>query len=234
MSQKTVLITGASRGIGLTFCKQYKALGWKIIAAVRNPEAAANTLSDVGVDKIVQLEVTDEPSILNAAKELEGEAIDLLLNNAGILDRLTLETTTKEDMLRHYDINTVGPFLITRAFLPNLRAAVAKNGSAIVGNMSSWLGCITEINAGGPMALYAYRGSKSALNMVTAAYALDLKADGIIAVALHPGVVATEITAFKGPVQPEDSVRGLIKVLSGVTMEQTGKFLTFDERELPW
>ncbi|TMW66296.1 hypothetical protein Poli38472_004061 [Pythium oligandrum] len=230
--QKTVLITGASRGIGLTFCKHYKALGWKVIVAVRNPEA--ETLKEVGVDKVVRLEASDEASILNAAKELEGEPIDLLLNNAGFMIRAGLETTTKEDMMRHYEVNTVGPFLVARAFLPNLRAAVAKNGSAIVANMSSWLGCITEINAGGPMALYAYRGSKSGLNVVTAALALDLKADSIVAVALHPGVVATEMTSFTGLVQPDDSVGGLIKVLSSLTMEKTGKFLTFDDRELPW
>uniref|UniRef100_K3XCT6 Uncharacterized protein n=1 Tax=Globisporangium ultimum (strain ATCC 200006 / CBS 805.95 / DAOM BR144) TaxID=431595 RepID=K3XCT6_GLOUD len=157
---KTVLITGATRGIGLTLAEHYVRLGWKVIGAVRDPAAA---------DK---LDSSDEASILNAAKALEGEAIDLLINNAGILlSSGTLAATTKDDLLKQFEVNSVGPFLVTRAFIPHLKAAVAKHGSAYVAQISSVMGSI-GLNFGG---YYGYRESKAAVNMINSSLAIDLK-----------------------------------------------------------
>uniref|UniRef100_K3XCQ0 NAD(P)-binding domain-containing protein n=1 Tax=Globisporangium ultimum (strain ATCC 200006 / CBS 805.95 / DAOM BR144) TaxID=431595 RepID=K3XCQ0_GLOUD len=108
MVQKTVLITGSSRTIGLKFAEKYVKLGWNVIGAARTPATAG---------KIVQLDTSDETSILSAVKELGDKAIDLLINNAGIyIDSGTLASTTKDDLLKQFEVNTIGPFLVTRAF----------------------------------------------------------------------------------------------------------------------
>ncbi|TMW66295.1 hypothetical protein Poli38472_004060 [Pythium oligandrum] len=227
---KTVLITGASRGIGLTFTKHYVQAGWQVIAAARNP-LAASELQALTPYKIVQVDVADEETILNAAKELEGEAIDLLINNAGMLERETLDNTNKSDVMRQFEVNAVGSFLVTRAFVTHLKAAAAKNGLAKVANLSSRLGSITLNDNGG---LYGYHASKAALNMINKSLAVDLKPSNIATVVYHPGYVATDMNKFQGVVQQADSVRGLTTHIEGTTLEHTGKFYDFEGNDLPW
>jgi NAD(P)-dependent dehydrogenase (short-subunit alcohol dehydrogenase family) len=123
--QKTVFVAGGTRGIGLALVEVYKQNGWKVIASARNLDTA-DELKALSPNKIVQLDTSDEASILQAAKELEGEPIDLLINNAGIANSDTIATATKASMVQHFEVNAVGPFLMTRALLPNLRAAVAR------------------------------------------------------------------------------------------------------------
>ncbi|POM72463.1 Short chain dehydrogenase, partial [Phytophthora palmivora] len=163
MAGKTVLITGSNRGIGFAFAQHYVKQGWNVIATARNVDAAEE-LKNLKPWKLVTLDTGDEQSILQAAKTLEGVAVDLLINNGGISLGGGLDVTTKEDMMRQFEVNTVGPFLMTRAFLPNLRLAVAARGQAFVAQITSRMGSITDIGSGGS---YVYCGSKTALNMVT-------------------------------------------------------------------
>lgn len=180
---------------------------------------------------LVQIDTGDEASILNAASELQGVPIDLLLNNAGIGGAGSLQDATKESLMRQFEVNAVGPFLMTRAFVPNLKLAAGARGNAIVAQVSSRMGSIDDNTSGG---LYGYRASKTAVNMINSSLAVDLKSDKIIAVALHPGYVVTRITNFTGGQKPEESVAGLTKVLEGLTPEDSGKFLNYEGEVLPW
>lgn len=185
--------------------------------------------------KIVQLDVSDEQSIANAAEVLKGEPIDVLINNAGILEDGSLQTSSKESFMRQFEINTVAPFLVTRALLENLRLASKQNGEAKVASVSSQLGSIT-LNVDGPFAgiLYGYRASKTALNMVVSSLALDLKADKIIAVVLDPGYVNTEINNHAGVMEASDSATGMSTVIAGLTIADTGKFFDYTGVDTPW
>ncbi|KAL4139037.1 hypothetical protein PRIC2_002535 [Phytophthora ramorum] len=230
MSAKTVLITGSNRGIGLAFTKHYVSNGWKVIAAARDPQSATD-LKDLKLEKIVQIDTSDEASIAAAVEQLKDEPIDLLINNAGIGGGGGIDQTTKAEMMKQFEVNTVGPFLVTRAFLPNLKLAATKSGSATVGQVSSRMGSIADNGSGG---MYGYRASKTALNMVNSSLATDLEAEKIIALALHPGYVVTRMTGHTGQTTPEDSVAGLTKIITEATPEDSGKFFHFNGTRLPW
>lgn len=187
-------------------------------------------LKNLSLYKLVQLDSADEASIMSVAKQLEGEPIDLLINNAGIFVRADLAGATKHDLMKTFEVNTVGPFLVTRAFVPHLKAAVAKNGAAAVAQISSQLGSIERTNGG----YYSYRASKAALNMVNASLAVDLKNDGIAAFTLHPGYVATDINNHQGSISTETSVTGLIGALDKLTIEDSGKFIDYNSESMPW
>ncbi|GAB9476875.1 Short chain dehydrogenase [Globisporangium polare] len=230
-TSKTILITGATRGIGLKLAELYIKLGWNVIGAARDP-AKADQLKALSPFKIVQLDAADENSILSAANELAGEAIDLLINNAGILTAADFASTTKTDLLQQYEVNAVGPFLVTRAFVPHLKAAVAKNGAAAVAQISSQIGSIT-MNTGEWHGYHGYRASKAALNQLHASITIDLKSDGIAAFALHPGVVVTDLTG-QGSITADESASALVDVIAKLTIDDTGKFYSYTGDSLPW
>lgn len=233
---KTVLITGATRGIGLKFAELYIQRGWNVIGAARNL-SKAEKLDALSPYKIVQLDTSDEASILRAAKELEGESIDLLINNAGIAFTNDFTTTTKEDLLQQLETNSVGPFLVTRAFVSHLRAAVAKRGAASVAQISSSLGSISLNNGEGDWAglrYYGYRASKATLNMLNASLAIDLKSDGIAAFTFCPGYVATDMNNHSGVLSADTAVNSLISTIEKLTIADTGKFLNSDGESIPW
>jgi NAD(P)-dependent dehydrogenase (short-subunit alcohol dehydrogenase family) len=183
--------------------------------------------------KLVSFDCTDEESIAQAAQELKGVPIDLLINNAGIYMDGGLETTTKGMLLRQFEVNTVGPFLVTRALLPNLKLAAQESGQdgALVVTVSSQMGSIASNTNGGN---YSYGASKAAVNMVSASLASDLKKENIAAIVVHPGYVATDLTGGLGDVHTGESVRGMASVIQKVTMADTGKFYHFQGHELPW
>ncbi|CAK4703155.1 unnamed protein product [Aphanomyces euteiches] len=232
-SPKRVLITGASRGIGLTFAKHYKSHGWNVIAAVRDP-ANAKELIDLQLEKIVRLDVANEESILEAAATVGPNVpIDLLINNAGILANDNLETATRASILQHFEVNALGPWLVTRAFLPNLEIAAksASSGPTIVAQVTSQMGSIERNTTG---KYYAYRSSKSALNSLTKSLSVDLKPHGITCILLHPGYVQTDMTAHNGEITTEESVAGLTTILSNATADDNGRFYHTNGTILPW
>lgn len=230
MNGKTVLVTGSNRGVGLSFARHYVANGWKVIAAARDVEGASD-LRDAAVSKIIQLDVADEDSIAKAAEQLKGEAIDLVINNAGMSGTTTLSDVTKEELMNMFEVNAVGPFLVTQALLPNLKLAAAQHGSATVAQISSQRGSITQNDTG---AKYGYRSTKAALNMLNMSLAVDLKKHNIMTLALHPGYVITRMTKHQGDVSPEESVAGLTKVIAGIKPEDSGKFFDFRGSAMPW
>jgi NAD(P)-dependent dehydrogenase (short-subunit alcohol dehydrogenase family) len=231
MAAKTVLITGSNRGIGLAFAQHYVKQGWDVIATARNVDAAED-LKQLKPWKVLTLDTGDEQSILAAAKAIDGVALDLLINNSGISIGGGLDVTTKEDMMRQFEVNTVGPFLMTRALLPNLRLGVAARGQAFVAQVTSRMGSIADNGSGGS---YGYRASKTALNMVTQSLAIDLKKENIGCLLLHPGFVNTAIVQFTGVVSPEDSVAGLVRIIERAKLEDPLQMFHFEKGDaLPW
>ncbi|TYZ60589.1 hypothetical protein PybrP1_004533 [[Pythium] brassicae (nom. inval.)] len=221
---KTVLITGANRGIGLAFASHYSRLGWKVIASARSLDTA-DELKQLAPSQLLPLDTGDEQSILAAAEALKGEPIDLLINNAGVFEGGNLAASTKEDLMRNFEVNTVGPFLMTRAFLPHLRLAAQVRGAAFVAQVTSRMGSIADNTSGGS---YGYRASKTALNMVAKSLAFDLKPDSVGCLLLHPGYVATRMVGHTGNVSPAQSVAGMAKIIEDATLEDSGKFFHFE------
>ena len=221
-----VLITGANRGLGLEFARQYSEAGWHVIGTARKPDTATE-LSATGAS-VVQLDVTDADSVARLAAELDGRPIDLLINNAGVLDRNArlpeVDIGTVEWIL---DVNVLGPMRVTQALLPNLSAG---EGKSIV-NISSRLGSLARNDSGG---LYGYRESKVALNMFTVSLANELRDDGFIVVAMNPGWVQTDMGGENAALTPEQSVSGMRSVIKGLTPDDTGTFRVHSGGQEAW
>jgi NAD(P)-dependent dehydrogenase (short-subunit alcohol dehydrogenase family) len=226
----TVFISGANRGLGLEFARQYAADGWRVIGACRDPESATALAAISGVETVT-LDVTDAASIQGVAEILTGRRIDVLLNNAGIYGSKvgdaaqTLETMDAGMWRDILETNVIAPFLLTRALLPNL------GQGSIVGILSSELGSIANNRRG---EIYGYRSSKAAVNMVGRSLSWDLKPRGIIVVLLHPGWAHTDMGGPNAPVNPVDSIAGMRRVLAAATVESSGRFMAWDGREMPW
>ncbi|XP_067292285.1 C-signal [Pseudorasbora parva] len=246
----SMLITGASRGLGLQMVKQLLATPerpQKIIATARNPAAAKElqelAKSNPGVH-VVSLDVTSDSSVDAAAQAVESivgaDGLNCLINNAAINIPTELNTVSRDAMMKTYESNTVAPLFVTKAFLPLLRRAAAEGSSmgihrAAVVNVSSLLGSV-QLNwgEGASFKSYAYRASKSALNMVTRCLATDLEAEGILCVALHPGWVRTDMGGPMAPLSPEESISSVLSVISGLTEKHHGGFVDYNGESLPW
>jgi NAD(P)-dependent dehydrogenase (short-subunit alcohol dehydrogenase family) len=230
-ADRTVLITGANRGIGLELARQYHEAGWKVIATARDPEAAKD-LRAVGDDVLVpRLDVTSTESVHALAVSLEGRPIDLLINNAGVgvgLDGGPALPSVKLEEFEHVvQVNALGPIRVTQALLPNLRAGKGKT----VVSITSVLGSIS-LNTGG--GFYGYRESKAALDMFMRTLAAELQPEHFICVPIHPGWVKTEMGGPDAQLTTEESVTGIRKVLDKLTPADSGKFWSYDGSNLPW
>ena len=225
MSQ-TVLVTGANRGLGLEFVRQLSARGDEVIATCRDPEAAAE-LRDTGV-RVERLEVGDPASARALAGALEGRPLDLLLNNAGMgVGGRSFADEDFDSLTRFFEVNSIGPMRLSRLLLDNL---LSGKGRKIV-NVTSKMGSIDDNTSGGA---YGYRSSKAALNMLTKSMALDLRREGVRAIVIHPGWVATDMGGSGAPLTAPESVRGMLSVIDGLTPEQSGRFFDYSGAELPW
>lgn len=237
-----VLITGANRGLGLEFARQYAAAGWDVIACARNPAAAtalsALAAASAGHVAVEQMDVTDHASVDAAARRQGGRAIDVLLNSAGTMGRGTTGTagfpTNTFGELDYADfgeilrVNVVGPLKVAEAFVEHVARSAQKKCIAI----SSVVGSIAENTSGG---LYAYRGSKAALNAVMKSLAIDLGGKRAIIVAmLHPGWVRTDMGGPRAHIDAPESVTGMIGVIAGLDAGRSGRFWRYDGKELPW
>ncbi|OWZ16890.1 hypothetical protein PHMEG_0009261 [Phytophthora megakarya] len=239
-TKKTVLITGSTRSIGLALAEHYTKDGWNVIGTAR---ANSNTdqLQALSLFKIVTVDTSDEASVLEAARLLEGVSIDLLINNAGICVYNDFKSATKDSFMRHFEVNAVGPFLVTRALLPNLELAVKRHGTATVAQISSLVGSIGS-NTPEMHQLYsnayAYAPSKAALNMINRSLSVGLHDTNIIFVTLNPGYVDTDMTNHQGVLKPSESAASIANIVANLTMEDTGKFYTadycFGSLDLPW
>lgn len=220
-----VLITGANRGLGLEFARQYAATGWTVIGTARRP-AQADDLKALDVE-ILELDVTDRNSIAALAAVLEGRAVDMLINNAGIFPRVSeIERVDADDYAQTLMVNTLGPVLVTQALMPNLRKGELKR----IVNITSQLGSI-GMNSGG---FYGYRESKSALNMFTKTLATELGPDGFICLAIHPGWVRTDMGGSSANLSSEESVSAMRAVISNVTSDDNGTYRGYNGDSVAW
>jgi NAD(P)-dependent dehydrogenase (short-subunit alcohol dehydrogenase family) len=226
----SILITGANRGLGLEFSRQYAAAGWSVFATCRHPEAASalEDLRTVGDIRAIGLDVTDEASIRRAAKQIE-RPIDLLVNSAGIGGPPDQRTGKVDYKAWHtvFDVNTMGPLRVTEAFIPHLERSERK----LVVTITSGMGSIGDNSSGGSI---AYRSSKAAVNMVMRSAAIDLKPRGIIAVVINPGWVKTDMGGADAPLTAAQSVGAMKHLIGSLGPAQSGKFFNYDGREYPW
>ena len=224
--KQVVFITGANRGIGLELARQSAAAGYAVIGTARNP-AEAKELAALGV-RVMQLDVTDAASVKSLAEALKGTAIDILFNNAGVTGGgSTLEAMDIEGARTALDTNVLGPMRVTQALLPNLKAGSRKT----IVSISSRLGSIARNESGG---YYGYRESKAALNMFMRSIAVELKPAGFTCVAMSPGWVRTDMGGSSATLSPEESVRGILKVVDGLKPEDSGRFFGQDGPQIDW
>jgi NAD(P)-dependent dehydrogenase (short-subunit alcohol dehydrogenase family) len=230
----SVLVTGTNRGLGLEFSKQYSADGWRVFACCRSPEKAMvlNDLaaSSQGSLSVHPLDISRRDSISSLAEALGGETIDILLNNAGVYGDESHDDFGRIDYERWgttFAVNVMGAMRMVEAFFEN----VSRSQRKVIACLSSQMGSIADNTSGGS---YIYRSSKAALNAVLKSLSLDLKNRGIVAVALHPGWVQTDMGGENAPTRPQESIEGMRKVLDRVRMKDSGKFLSFDGSEVPW
>ena len=218
---RRVAITGANKGIGLELCRQSVARGDEVLAACRrtSPE-----LDAIGAEVIEGVDVTDDGSVDSLARTTGDRKLDLLIHNAGILTRETLEDLAFDRIRRQFEVNSLGPLRVTNALLPNL-----ERGS-LIAIITSLMGSLTDNTSG---SRYGYRMSKAATNIAAVSMSHDLRSRGIGVLLLHPGMVATDMTGHQG-VSVEQSVHGLLEQIDAFTPEESGRFRHADGRRLPW
>lgn len=233
----TILVTGANRGLGLEFVRQYSAEGWHVHACCRAPnEANALTaLAERSGNRVAlhRLDVSNPAQIGELAAELDSAEIDVLLNNAGILaavganwEKADFGDIDYSAWEKAFSINAIAPMRVAEAFVEQ----VARSEQKLMVFLSTQLGSITNADTG----LYQYRSSKAALNMVVKLLSHDLKPRGISTLAVHPGWVSTDMGGESAPVTPPESVSGLRNVIGAFRPEQSGEFYQYDGTALPW
>ena len=238
--QNTVLISGANRGIGFEFAKQYAAKGWRVLAGARNPEGASDlhALSEeYPAVSIEQLDVSDPDSIDRLAGKLSGQAIDLIVNNAGIFGEFgdQMFGGLKIDLFDTFmRTNALGPLKMCEAFLPHVASSQQKKMVSITSQAGSF-----ALDSSGLPGMYYYKSSKAAQNMIMRNIAKDVKKDGVAVGILSPGMVNTagELPPerrFPGIIEPPESIAGMIKVIDGLSLENSGSFIRYNGELQPW
>jgi len=233
---KTILITGANRGIGLELVKQYWAGGWQVYATCRAPEVASNlaelTSQSAGKIQMVPLDVLNEKSLARIKQMLKGEPLDLLFCNAGVYGPTkafgaALGSIDTEAWEHVFKVNTVAPLRLVETFLPNLEQGADKK----IAMMSSKMASISDNSSGGS---YIYRSSKAALNAVTRSLAVDLADKNFKVVCVHPGWVQTDMGGENALISTSESVQGIKKLLDELKIEQSGYFWNFNGDSISW
>ena len=219
----TYLVTGANRGIGYEYCRQLKARGENVIAVCR---AVSDELKELGVHIESKIDITSDASVTELRDRLQQMPIDVLINNAAIVERVTLENLDFDSIRKQFEVNAIGALRVTHTFLPHLKA-----GSKVV-MMTSRMGSIADNTSGGS---YGYRMSKAALSMAGKSLAHDLKPMGIAVAILHPGLVQTRMTNFSASgITSEESVQGLLARIDELSLDNTGTFWHSNGEVLPW
>ncbi len=227
------VVTGANRGIGLEFVRQLLERGDRVTAAVREP-ARGDALHELrekskGRLDVLECDVARSESVRNFARAFGNDPLDLLVNNAGVYggSAQSISDMDYDDALHTYEVNALGPLRVTLA----MRANLARGEKPVVAHVTSGMGSIQDNKSGG---FYAYRMSKAALNMASRTLAVDLAPDRISSVVINPGWVQTDMGGASAPTSPEDSVRGMLVQIDGVTLSRSGSFLHWNGGEYPW
>ncbi|TXI28856.1 MAG: SDR family oxidoreductase [Nitrosomonas oligotropha] len=231
---RTMLITGANRGIGLEFVRQYAADGWRVVACCRKP-AAAEALNRLAAQYLNQvtvhaLDVTDHVQIDQLTQTLSDQPIDLLINNAGVYPPARGDALGETDYAawqQAFAVNTMAPLKMTEAFIQQVSRSELKT----IVTITSKMGSIADNRGGGS---YIYRSSKAGVNIVMKSLSIDLNPQKIIAVVLHPGWVKTDMGGPGALITTEQSVTGMRRVIGNLTLQDSGKFYAFDGKEVPW
>ena len=229
---KSVLITGANRGIGLALTELYLNHNWHVYASCRKPlEATAlNSLADTFSNlSVLEMNITDYQQVAQIAKQLDHVNLDLIINNAGIYGPKgygfgACDVTAWRDVL---ETNCIAPAKLAEFFVEHLKLS----DQAVFAALSSRVGSHTENTKGGG---YLYRSSKAALNSVIKSLSNDLLPLGIKTVALHPGWVKTQMGGPNALISAQESALGLKHVLDNLTEQQSGGFYSYKGEEIPW
>lgn len=227
----TVMVTGANRGLGLEFVRQYAADGWEVIACCRD-RGGADELRDIsqasdGRVTVERLDVRDFATIETVARDYEGRAIDVLINNAGEMGpkredigRQSFGSMDYGEWERIFRTNVFGPMKVSETFVDNVAASEQKR----IVNISSTIGSNIE---GARAQVFCYGPSKAALNKVSTLMAQALRDRGITVIALCPGHVKTRLGGLDAKIEPHVSIGGMRTVIDGLTLEKTGSYLRY-------
>lgn len=233
-----VLITGANRGIGFELTRQYVADGWHVFATCRSliaSEALENMEKEHDELRVFELDVTDHGAVDALAETLADTPLDLLINNAGTIGGKSFQEGAGDQQFgsmdyqvwaRAFAVNTMAPLKFAEAFAGHLGAGAGKKLVTI----SSHMGSMTLMDGG----LYIYRSSKAAVNAVMKALSMELKDRGITVALLHPGWVRTDMGTEAAEISVEESASGLRSVIAGLGLEDSGRFLSYEGKEIPW
>jgi NAD(P)-dependent dehydrogenase (short-subunit alcohol dehydrogenase family) len=228
-----ILITGANRGIGLEMVKYSMQQGWRVFACCRNPHNADSLFNIAQLSNgQISVHIADmqELSTLQALSyELRHDPIDMLINNAGIYgsDKNKFGAVDVESWLQSFQVNCIAPLKMVEAFAEQLLMGKGK----LVACMSSKMASMADNGSGNS---YIYRSSKAALNAVVKSLSIDLKEQGIISVALHPGWVKTEMGGANAEITARECVEQLFAHLSSLTLDDSGRFIDIDGSDIPW
>jgi NAD(P)-dependent dehydrogenase (short-subunit alcohol dehydrogenase family) len=238
----TVLVTGAGRGLGLEFVRQYSADGWTVLACVRDPakssELTTLAAGAAGRIEILPLDVGDFATIDALAEQTAGRPIDVLINNAGTMGARSFAreglavgkfgASNFDEWAEIFRINTFAPMKMAEAFVDHLARGEQKKFVSLTSVLSS----IAQNNLGG---LYAYRASKAALNAMTRSLAVDLQRKfAVSAIVVHPGWARTDMGGERADIDATTSVSGIRQVIAGLDKSRAGRFWMYDGTELPW
>ncbi|MCB9586722.1 MAG: SDR family oxidoreductase [Polyangiaceae bacterium] len=218
-----VVITGANRGIGLELARQLAGRGASVVAICRKSSPELDAVAGVRVES--GIDVTTDAGIAELPKRVGDESIDVLLNNAGLLEVDALGNISADSIRRQFEVNSLAPVRVTAALQSKL-----KQGSKVA-VVSSRMGSVADNTSG---RMYGYRMSKAAANAAGKSLAQELKSDGVAVVILHPGYVKTEMTGGNGDIGPDVAAKGLIARIDELSLETTGRFMHANGEELPW
>lgn len=228
----TVLVTGASRGLGLEFVRQMVGRGDNVIATCRGNRSMSelDALYDTHENlQVMDLEVQDDKSIAALGRQLEGQAIDVLINNAGVYGPrgAAFGELDGDAWTEVFRVNSIAPVLLTQTLLPNLH----KGSERKLVFITSKMGSIADNQGGGS---YQYRSSKSALNAAVKSLSVDLANDGLVSLLLHPGWVQTDMGGPHALIDATTSVSGMLRVIDRAGQAESGGFFSYDGAAIPW
>jgi len=226
----TVLVTGANRGLGYEFVKQYSENKFDVFACCRNVNEAKELkeLAEISENiKIYELDVGNIKTIKNISQQLQNEKIDVLINNAGIYRSSTVGNINYDEWMESFKVNTIAPYQIVENFLEQIINSDLKK----VVSITSKMGSIDDNTSGGS---YIYRSSKTALNSMMRSLTHDLKNQGVATLTLHPGWVRTDMGGPGGWINAIESVQGMIKQIDKLTIDDSGKYLDYAGKFINW
>jgi NAD(P)-dependent dehydrogenase (short-subunit alcohol dehydrogenase family) len=228
---ESLLITGANRGLGLEFARQYAMSGWRVFAGCRHPETAPELakLAKSASVTALEMDVTDAASLTQAAAALGSASIDVLINGAGIYGPKNQEFANMDyaAWAEVLDVNTMGPLRVIEAFAEH----VARSTRKLIVTITSGMGSISDNKSGGSI---AYRTSKAAVNMVIKTLALELGPRGITCIVVNPGWVKTDMGGPGATLTPADSIGAMRRLIEKIKLGDSGKFFNYDGREYVW